>query len=278
MSVTTGILPNDGAFLRAIAYAVVFTLSLQSCNRSEIRRVETLHVRVDSIEQIIPITDSLVMPVLYTNVYGLEDLPMSEARQKFIDAMLPSILVAKHNIQMQRIRLMEICQREWSHDDSVFVADLRRRYHARNEDELLMKIGTLPTSIVLAQAAVESGWGRSRFFIQASNVFGIWSTDSTQARIPASRKRKNKIIYLRSYDDISGSVNDYFELISRSRSYRALRKIRRTTDDPVRLLPYLRLYSERKDAYTRLLKRMIEQNDLTRYDDFVIDPDYLIRE
>jgi Bax protein len=257
---------------------VIFAGSLQSCNRSEVRRVESVHIRLDSIGQIVPITDSLVAPVLYTNVTGLDKMPMRDAKRIFIHAMLPSILVAKHNIEMQRVRLAEICQREWTKDDSIFVDALKAKYHARDEDELFRRIGTLPTSIVLAQAAVESGWGRSRFFIQASNVFGIWSTDSTQPRIPASLRRKSKTIYLRSYDDISMSVNDYFDVLSRSSSYRMLRMARRTTNDPYRLLPYLKSYSERKSAYTKLLRKIIEQNGLTRYDHYRLDPEYLIRE
>jgi Bax protein len=269
---------DDRAFFRRIVYATVFALVLQSCDQSDIRKIETLHFRIDSIDQVIPVTDTLVRPILYTNVSGLEKLPLSTARKKFIDVMLPAILVARHNVEMERVRLTEICQREWSGKDSLFVSDLRRRYNAKDVDELLIKVGTIPTSIVLAQAAVESGWGRSRFFIQASNVFGIWSTDSTKARIPASTRRSNKVIYLRSYDDISLSVADYFEVISRARSYRALRKARRTTQDPYKLVPYFRLYSERKDAYTRLLRQVIKQNDLTQYDRFTIDPEYLVRE
>jgi Bax protein len=261
-----------------IVYALAFSICLQACDRSSIRRVETLHFRLDSPDQIIPITDSLVRPILYTNVSGLDSVPLVAAKKKFIDAILPAVLVAKHTIEMQRIRLMEICEREWTREDSAFVVELQRRYYAKDADELLMKVGTLPTSIVLAQAAVESWWGRSRFFIQASNAFGIWSTDSTQARISASIRRKNKVIYLRSYDDITTSVTDYFELISRSRSYRGLRKVRRTTQDPFTLLPYFNAYSEQKGAYTRLLRKIIEQNDLIRYDRYVIDPDYLVAE
>lgn len=278
MTTAANLKTYDGDFYRKLLAAVLCMLILSGCYQSEVRKIDTLHFKLDSIEQVIPISDSLVVPILYTNVSGLDSLPLSQARKKFIDVMLPAILVARHKVEMERVRLMEICHRDWTSADSLFVSELGRRYNAKDADELLVKIGTIPTSIVLAQAAVESAWGRSRFFIQASNVFGIWSTDTTKARIPASIRRGNKVIYLRSYNDISLSVNDYFEVLSRANSYRGLRKARRSTQDPFKLVPYFRLYSERKGGYTQLLSKIIRQNNLTQYDHFVIHPHYVVRE
>jgi Bax protein len=195
-------------------------------------------------------------------------MPLAQAKQTFIAAILPSILVAKHTVEMERLRIQEMQLTEWSPADSVFIAEMYRKYSAKSTQELLLKIGTLPTSIVLAQAAVESGWGRSRFFTRASNVFGIWSTDVHEPRIAASTPRDKKVIYVRG---------DYFTVLARARAYRPLRKARQQTNDPLKLLPYLKSYSERKAAYIRLLKKVIEQNDLRRFDTYRINPRYLQR-
>jgi Bax protein len=204
-------------------------------------------------------------------------MPLAQAKQTFIAAILPSILVAKHTVEMERLRIQEMQLTEWSPADSVFIAEMYRKYSAKSTQELLLKIGTLPTSIVLAQAAVESGWGRSRFFTRASNVFGIWSTDVHEPRIAASTPRDKKVIYVRAYEDISASIGDYFTVLARARAYRPLRKARQQTNDPLKLLPYLKSYSERKAAYIRLLKKVIEQNDLRRFDTYRINPRYLQR-
>ncbi len=263
-------------FLHGHACFAVLALVIcfSGCRRSNVTVIATEVVKVDSLQQILPLTDTLIKPVLYTNITGLDKIPLKQAKQTFIAAVLPSILVAKHRVSMEKVRLAELEGGEWTSEDSVFVQDLKRRYRAKDVEELYTKIGTMPTSIVLAQAAVESSWGRSRFFVEASNVFGVWSTDSSQSRIPARVRRSSKVIYLRSYQDISSSVHDYFEVLSRSRAYRTLRKARLETNDPFKLLPYLKSYSERRSAYTRLLRRVIEQNNLTRYDRCQIHPDY----
>jgi Bax protein len=189
-------------------------------------------------------------------------MPLAQAKQTFIAAILPSILVAKHTVEMERLRIQEMQLTEWSPADSVFIAEMYRKYSAKSTQELLL---------------VESGWGRSRFFTRASNVFGIWSTDVHEPRIAASTPRDKKVIYVRAYEDISASIGDYFTVLARARAYRPLRKARQQTNDPLKLLPYLKSYSERKAAYIRLLKKVIEQNDLRRFDTYRINPRYLQR-
>lgn len=239
--------------------------------------VRKLLTEVSHPGQIAPITDAYVRPVLYNNIRGLSELPADKAKQTFINAVLPAVLVAKHDINMLRLRLQRLRNgRMWTHSDSVVFSDAQRRFgSARTVDELLRRVGTLPNSIVLAQAAVESGWGQSRIFLEGNNLFGIWSFDPNEPRIAAGQARGSKTIWLRTYPDMSESIVGYFEVLSRSNAFRSLRQARIDTTDPLSLLPHLRNFSERRGAYTRQLRTMIEQNDLTRFDDYVLDPEYL---
>ena len=41
-------------------------------------------------------------------------------------------------------------------------------------DELLRRVAPIPVSIALAQAAIESGWGQSRFALEGNALFGQW--------------------------------------------------------------------------------------------------------
>ena len=134
----------------------------------------------------------------------------------------------------------------------------------------------MPNSIVLAQAAVESGWGQSRFFLEGNNLFGIWSFKRNEPRIAAGRARQGKTVYIRSYQDMSESIIHYFEILGSSSAYRSLRKARLETDDPLLLLSHLRNFSERRTSYTNQLRDVLTKNNLTQYDNYRIDPQYLV--
>ncbi|HKJ91279.1 MAG TPA: glucosaminidase domain-containing protein, partial [Oceanipulchritudo sp.] len=41
-------------------------------------------------------------------------------------------------------------------------------------DDLRRRVDVIPPSLALAQAALESGWGTSRFAREGNNLFGIW--------------------------------------------------------------------------------------------------------
>src|SRR5690349_2730392 len=196
-------------------------------------------LKIDSLDQIIPLTDSLVKPMLYTHVSGLDRLPGKEARKKFIAVVLPSVLVAKHEIEERRKKLISIRDKKvWDQTDSLYFLDMKSRYKGKSMDDMLSRIGTLPNSIVLAQAAMESGWGQSRIFLEGNNLFGMWSYNKFEPRIAAGKTRGQKRIYLRSYMDISQSITHYFEILSKSWAYKGLRKARLETTDPHKLLPH----------------------------------------
>jgi Bax protein len=238
--------------------------------------VKSENIKLISHDQILPVKDPLVKPLLYTNLTGLDKMPVNRAKAKFVAAVLPSILVAKHEIEQRRIKITWLRDhQDWTGEDSVFYQSMLERYRAKDADDLLTRIGTLPTSIVLAQAAVESGWGKSRFFLTANNLFGVWSYNSSEPRIPALKTRGDKRIYLRSYANMSESIVHYFEILARSRSYKSLREARQKTKDPFELLPHLKNFSERRLLYTNQLKKMIVRNNFTQFDSYEIDPTYL---
>jgi Bax protein len=260
----------------SIFASAAMMLALAGCRSRGGAVVATEIVNLKSLNEVVMLKDELVKPILYTNVAGLDRLPTLQAKATFISAVLPSILVAKHRIEEDRKHMVTLRDKtEWEVADSTFFLDMQLRYKARTVNDLIGRMRTLPNSIVLAQTAVESGWGQSRFFLSASNLFGIWSFNASEPRIAAARTRGNKMIYLRSYPDMSQSIQHYFEILARSTAYRSLRKARLRTDNPFKLLPHLKYFSERRSAYTRQLKSVILENNLTQYDRFRIDPQYI---
>ncbi|HMG89087.1 MAG TPA: glucosaminidase domain-containing protein [Chryseolinea sp.] len=262
--------------LLILAGMYAFVSIVKRRDRTRTYSLTTETIRIDSLEQISPLDGELVKPILYTNVSGLSRLPVSLAKKKFIAAVLPSILIARHQIEKTRIRIFALTDKDkWNGEDSSFYFEVKRRYKAKDINDLIDRIGTLPTSIVLSQAAVESGWGQSRFFLEGNNLFGVWSFNSDEQRMPSKRGRNNKTIYLRTYPDIGEAVVHYFEILGSASAYKKLRRERLLRTDPFELIPHLRNYSERRTSYTNQLKAVILQNELTRYDRYRLDPDYL---
>ena len=65
-------------------------------------------------------------------------------------------------------------------------------------EELLNKIDVIPNSIVLAQAANESGWVMSRFAQEYNALFGEYTYDFSKGGIPLQREQ-GKTHFVKSF-------------------------------------------------------------------------------
>lgn len=135
-------------------------------------------------------------------------------------------------------------------------------------DALLRRIDIVPNSLVLAQAAIESAWGTSRFAQEGYNYFGQWCFSKGCGLVPLSRN-EGASHEVRAFDSPKESVQAYFLNINRHRSYNSLRKLRleaRKANKPVHgcvLAAGLGSYSERGQHYIDEIRQMIRVNDLT---------------
>ncbi|MDM8158759.1 glucosaminidase domain-containing protein [Labilibaculum sp. K2S] len=238
---------------------------------------------IENIEDVHAIVDSCITPYIYTKVISLRGLPVDEKKVKFVEMLLPSILVSQQYLYQEITRVEHIENWILTHPkmmkmDSLFLYKLFETYNCNEIPELKIRLKPHPASIVLGQAALESGWGSSRFFKEGNNVFGIWSYDAGEDRIQALTGRDSTSIYVRSYPSIEESVNDYFETIARVNAYEEFRQKRYVSEKPFELIPLLNKYSEIGDVYTDKLKQLIESNDLTKYDSYVIRKNYFVEE
>lgn len=231
---------------------------------------------IDNPDEIVAIKDSLVKPLLYQKAVSLKGLPVEQKKKRFIDLMLPAILVAKFRVEQKRKRVGMLIQKETlSPNDSLYLEEQLTTYKAKDTQSLRKKLHTHPPSIILAQAALECGWGTSRFFVEGNNVFGIWSYDSSEPRIKAAFSRGNKDVYVRKYDNLALSIEDYFKTIARVSAYQTFVQKRVETSDPFKLIPYLKNYSELREIYVKRLGNMIRLNNFTQYDHYKIDSSYI---
>ena len=77
-------------------------------------------------------------------------------------------------------------------------------------------------AISVAQAILESDWGRSRFAKEANNFYGMIQTDKTEPHI----KSFNSDIILKVYGNKCESVSDYIELLNTSSAFEEYRDLR----------------------------------------------------
>ena len=77
-------------------------------------------------------------------------------------------------------------------------------------------------AISVAQAILESDWGRSRFATEANNFYGIIQTDKTEPHI----KSLNSNVLLKVYGNKCESVADYIDLLNSSSAFVQYRDVR----------------------------------------------------
>lgn len=265
----------------AIIVFISFIFFMESCTKPRIfegKSVVSQEIQINTKDDIVGFKDTCVAPIIYTKVISLRKLPVDEKKVKFVEMILPSILIAKHQLNEKIRRIEEI--EAWLIEnpkmnklDSLFVSDLFEAYYCTDFVDLKKRLKPHAASIVLGQAALESGWGSSRFFEEGNNIFGIWSYNAGENRIKALVGRDSTSIYVRSYASISESVNDYYGTIARVRAYNEFRQERYNSTESLSLVSFLNRYSELGEVYTKKLRQLIENNDLAKYDSFVLKGD-----
>lgn len=206
---------------------------------------------------------------VYTKAIDLSVLDVQNKKQAFINIMLPSILLAKHQLEEDRNKVLALEKKRepLSDEEERYLVNLKKDYKCHTSKELLLRLSTHPTSIVLAQAAIESGWGTSRFYKEANNVFGVWSYNENEPRIKAMEDREGKSIYVRKYDVLSESIISYFKTIARG-PYSEFRTAREKISDVSILISYLKVYSELREEYVKRLSQLIQYNKFEKYDSY----------
>ena len=271
-------------FPRGLRYIASFSLSalllMSGCSHSKrkqiVGHVYVIKKPIRSPKDIVPVKDSLLTPYIYTSTCSLDTLPVPEKKKKFFDMMLPAILVAKTNLDLTRKEVERLVKKKklsLSEKDSL--NRLMKKFKTNDPQILIKRLHTFPVSIVLAQAAIESGWGSSRFFLQANNPFGIWSFDPKHSRIAASSTRDGTKVFLRKFEDLEQAIDTYYLMLATGKPFAAFREARLRTSDPDTLIQSLKMYSERRESYITDLAQLIRTNHLKRYDPYKIAPDYL---
>ena len=147
-----------------------------------------------------------------------------------------------------------------------FIQSLGKEYRTTSAEILLERVDGVPISIILAQGALESSWGSSRFTREGNSIFGMWTWKT--AGIVPSRREEGKTHKVKAYENVLEAVRAYHLTLNRVEYYEEFRQLRRNTDNPLILAEGLRFYSERGQDYVEDIKNVILSNDLQKYDNF----------
>ncbi len=250
----------------------VISFQIPVIKKPEIR---IIYKEINSYEDIVKVRCEAVKPITYTKVISLKDLPSDERKEKFIDLVLPSILIANYEVSVARENLLRIREKllkgyRLSKEEVEFLEEMLERCKSDSIEDALKKAHPVPPSLVLAQAIIETGWGTSRFFVEGLNLFGMWTfrEDIEYITTPGGR------IKLKKYRSILDSVRDYIYTVNVGWAYKDFREFRLKDLDSIKLSGFLEFYSIERERYVAKLRKVIIANNLKRYDSCFLDTSY----
>jgi len=188
-------------------------------------------------------------------------------KARFIAQLIPAVTNVKAELDAEYAKAQRLIAKPVrSVEEDAWLQEQMLRYNVGGFPCLLRSMHTHPISLVIAQAALETGWGNSRFYKEANNVFGIWSYNRHEPRMAASEQRGSKTIYVKKFASLDDAIRGYYTMIAKGYAYSAFRKARMQSDNPFELLRYLRRYSELRDEYVARLYYVMKANKLYTFD------------
>lgn len=205
-----------------------------------------------------------------------------ERKRLFLRVLLPMVLMENRRIREQRDLVQWLFKKgvptgtetDQSNPEYVWLTDLAQRLNVNGDLQapdvralLLRRLDEIPPALALAQGAIESGWGTSRFALEGNSLFGQWTFEE-DAGIEPSRRRPEDSHLVASFPDLRASVRAYMNNLNSSRAYREFRAAREAMRaagqelSPSELAGYLLRYSERGPEYVQDLRTIINSRTL----------------
>ena len=210
-----------------------------------------------------------------------KDLKRIKSTQKkkdtFIKIVMPLILDENSKILEDRKKLFKILGKQSnSRGEKVWLKRRFKDYRIEKEDiaELKLRMDIIPTSLAIAQAAKESGWGTSRFALEGNAMFGQWTWGKDG--IEPKDKKINQDHKILKFPMLRSSVRAYMANLNTHRGYKEFREARaelrrkNKTMSGLELVNYLYNYAQKGSEYVKTLKKIIKQNELTDFDNSVL--------
>ena len=223
----------------------------------------------------------LVKPVALTLLP--QEIKMIENVKKrkefFIQIILPLIIQENNNIRLDRRTLFNIINK--SNNSASEIKWLENKYkqygvNSRDLSVLKIRMDEIPTSLAIAQAAKETGWGTSRFAQEGNALFGQWTWSGEGLKPKNAEKGEGHKVM--KFNVLQASVRAYQRNLNTHSTYKEFRKVRAEfrdlgkSLDSIELSKYLNNYAETGNQYVEVLQKIIKQNKLQDFDDAKLLP------
>lgn len=209
----------------------------------------------------------------------MQDVPAGpERKQRFLAILVPLIVKANQDLASDRARMVALLEQvrtdqPLAEDDTQWLMDLAlwaRIEGERPEDldrqALLRRVAPVPVSLALAQGAIESGWGSSRFARIGNALYGQWTWDDDDPGIVPANRSVGADHRIRAFNSLTGSVEAYMRNLCTGQAYQEFRAVRAEGGSVYAMAATLTRYSERGQAYVDDLVGLIRSNTLTDFD------------
>jgi len=205
----------------------------------------------------------------------------------FLRSLLPMVMIENRRIREQRQLAKLLFENKLPEEGSEmhsWLAGLAKKLRVHGdladsavEAKLLSRLDEIPTAMALAQSAIETGWGASRFAMEGNSLFGQWTFKRSNGLEPSSRD-SDANHYVASFPTLRASVRAYMRNLNIGHAYgefrqaRALLRSEGHSLQAEELAVYLHRYSQRGEKYVADLQRMIKSRHIAFLANINLDP------
>ena len=252
--------------------------------------IDTVRLSASTIEELFKSTNynlkdvretKLVKPISLTLLpEEIKKIENSKKRKDlFIQIILPLIIKENNNIKLDRNKLFSILNKNQNtKKENNWLNSKFKQYGVINKDLSTLKIrmDEIPTSMAIAQAAKETGWGTSRFAQEGNALFGQWTW--TGDGIKPAGADNNSTHKVMKFKILQASVKAYQRNLNTHSTYKSFRSARAELRDrgqklnSIVLTEHLDKYAETGKEYVKILQQIIRQNNLEDFDDAKLLP------
>lgn len=199
-------------------------------------------------------------------------------KKSFFEFMAPLIEAENIQVEEKRLQLLRLHEgvqqgKELSGYDKEWLLNLCQEYRVPTEElsmdalfqELSMRVDTVPSELALAQAAIESAWGQSRFAYCGNNLFGEYCFTPGCGIVPTGRPR-GRTYEVAAFLTPVQAVHSYIQNLNAHPAYRQFRVLRYEKrlagerPDGHTLALGLQKYAKTGKAYIAEIRTVIRQN------------------
>ncbi len=261
-----------GFMKKTFSFLVLFLVLLTACKQKPENKA--------TVEETKTTADRVAKPEVGWKADFIGKKNMSANDKAFIEKMAPAIRFEADQIKQKRDEIISLQNKlnagtELSQKDLAFLKQTAGYYDMpyaqfhpkttpavlKNQfEQLLLRVDIVPPKLAMAQAIIESDWGKSRFAKEGNAFFGVHCYNKGCGM--AARGVKDPKFWVKSYPNVQSGVKDYMHFLNTMESMKDFRKIRAKERhagrmDPGSMADGLLEYSGIGEKYAQQIKEVI---------------------